>query len=67
MKVKDFLHKLNIGRSTIGHVVLKNVETEVVGQLEKWHLLKEDYLDWGDTKINSFTISDNEILLYVKR
>ena len=66
MTTKQFLKKFKIGTSTIQNVTLKDVNTEVFGRLTKEMLMDDDYLDWGNTKINSFTITDKEILLYVE-
>lgn len=67
MTTKQFLRKFKIGTSAIQVVTLKDVNTEVFGRLTKEMLMNDDYLDWGNTKINSFTITDKEILLYVER
>lgn len=67
MTVKSFLKKFNHGRSSIGKVSLKDVETEVCGLITRDRLFADDYLDWGDCKINSFTIDHDELILYVKR
>ena len=66
MTTKQFLRKFKIGTSAIQNVTLKDVNTEVFGRLTKEMLMDDDYLDWGNTKINSFTITDKEILLYVE-
>lgn len=66
MTTKQFLRKFKIGTSPIQNVTLKDVNTEVFGKLTKEMLMNDDYLDWGNTKINSFTITDKEILLYVE-
>lgn len=66
MKVKELLNNMAIGRSTINHVVLKDVTTEKCGLLKRENIIDENYLDWGGCKINSFVINDDAIIIYAQ-
>lgn len=57
MKVKTFLNKLNIGRSDIDHVVIEDVNTKLQVRLDRGSIYRQDYGDWGDSKVNSITLS----------
>lgn len=66
MKVKQFLNSYHIGTSEIKEVRLKDVKTEVTGRLTEQMLKDMDYLDWGQRKINGFTITDGRIIMFVE-
>lgn len=64
MKVKQFLNKLNIGRSSIARVFVKNIHAEECVSLTKQMLIDEDYSNCGNYKVNSFTITEDNITIY---
>lgn len=69
MTVKQFLNHLNIGRSTITKVSLidvNNTGSDVCERLDRNNLIEQNYFDRGDCKINSFTITNDEIFLYIR-
>lgn len=63
MTVKQFLHLYNIGRSSITKATINNGNTEV--WLVKKDIMDENYYSLGGSKVNSFTITEDEIILYV--
>ncbi len=65
MKVRQLLHKLNPSQSTIQQVEVRNVKT---GELAYYRdeLLSENFGAAGELKVNSITIKDSTLLLYVE-
>lgn len=65
MKVRQLLHKFNPGPSTIQQVEVLNVKTGGRTYYRS-ELLSEDFGAAGELKVNSITIQDSKLLLYVE-
>lgn len=65
MKVRQLLHTFSPGPSTIEQAEVANVKT---GERTYYRdeLLSEDYGEAGELKVNSFTVIDDKMLIYVQ-
>jgi len=66
MKVRNLLHLMNIGTSTILLVDVRNVHTHDRILLTVTDLANEEYRDAGSLKVNSYTINRNEMIIYAQ-
>lgn len=65
MKVKQLLHKFSPGPSSISQAEVLNVKT---GERTCYRdeLLSEDFGESGELNVNSFTVIENKMLIYVQ-
>lgn len=65
MTVKRFLGSYNIGRSAIQTVTVVDQDGNAY-TFSKWELLQDAYGERGEWKINTFTITEDSIVIYTR-